>query len=55
MLSSNAMMVKCHPGVARMAFIEAAKQADIYVEAVGRPASTGKLEKWRKDKMRRSA
>ncbi|MDQ0995199.1 hypothetical protein QFZ34_000376 [Phyllobacterium ifriqiyense] len=39
---------KLSPGVARMAFIEAAKEADIYVEAVGRPSSTGKLEKWSK-------
>lgn len=53
-------LVKCYdgemsPGVARMAFVEAAKEADIYVEAAGRPVSTGKLEKWRKGKMRRRA
>lgn len=41
---------KLSPGVARMAFIEAAKEADIYVEAVGRPVSTGKLERWGKRK-----
>ncbi len=40
------------PGVARMAFIEATKEADIYVEAVGRPPSTGKQEKWRKERCR---
>lgn len=46
---------KMSPGVARMAFIEAAKEADIYIEAAGRPVSAGKLEKWRKGKMRRRA
>ncbi len=53
-------LVKCYdgemsPGVARMAFIEAAKEADIYIEAAGRPPSTGKVEKWRKGKLRRRA
>lgn len=43
------------PGVARMAFIEAAKEAEIYIETAGRPVSAGKLEKWRKGKMPRSA
>lgn len=36
------------PGVARMAFIEAAKEADIYIEAQPRPQSTGKLQRWGK-------
>ncbi|MEP7453341.1 DUF982 domain-containing protein [Phyllobacterium sp. SB3] len=53
-------LIKCYdgemsPGVVRMAFIEAAKEADIYVEAPGRPVSTGKAEKWRKGNMRRRA
>ncbi|MEP7456585.1 hypothetical protein [Phyllobacterium sp. SB3] len=47
-------MVK-FPGAAHMAFIEAAKEADIYVEAAGRPVVTGTSEKWRKGKMRRRA
>ncbi|WP_157179344.1 DUF982 domain-containing protein [Phyllobacterium sp. YR531] len=51
-------LVKCYdgemsPGVARMAFVEAAREADIYVEAAGRPVTTGKLEKWRKEKVSR--
>ncbi|MGN7772188.1 DUF982 domain-containing protein [Phyllobacterium sp. 22552] len=46
---------KLSPGVARMAFIEAAKEADIYIEAIGRPPSTGKVDKWRNGKMRRRA
>ncbi|MHC1549377.1 DUF982 domain-containing protein [Phyllobacterium sp. K27] len=50
-------LVKAYDGeissdTARAAFIEAAKEADIYIEAAGRPVSTGKLEKWRKGKMR---
>lgn len=53
-------LLKCYdgemsPGVARMAFIEAAKEADIYIDAPGRPESTGKLEKWGKRKQRRRA
>lgn len=53
-------LVKCYdcemsPGVARMAFIEAAKEADIYVKAVGRPQSTEKLEKWGERKPHRQA
>lgn len=53
-------LVKCYEGqmssgVARMAFIEVAKEADIYIEAAGRPPSTGKLEKWHKGKARRRA
>lgn len=43
------------PGVARMAFIEAAKEAEIYVEAAGRPPLAGKIESWRRGKMRRRA
>jgi hypothetical protein len=46
---------KMSPGVARMAFIEAAKEAEIFIEAAGRPQPTGKPEKWRKGKMRRRA
>lgn len=41
------------PGVARMAFIEAAKEANIYIEAAGRPPSTGRLERWGKRKPKR--
>jgi hypothetical protein len=46
---------KMSPGVARMAFIEAAKEAKIFIEATGRLQPTGKLDKWRKGKMRRRA
>jgi hypothetical protein len=42
-------------GVARMAFIEAAKEADIYIDAPGRPQPTGKLEKRRMGWMQRRA
>lgn len=38
------------PGVARMAFIEAAKEADIYIEAAGRPPTTGKAQRRHKSK-----
>lgn len=53
-------LVKCYEGemssgVARMAFIEAAKEADIYIEAAGRPLATGQVNKWRKGKARRRA
>jgi len=37
---------KLSPGAARFAFIEAAKEADIYVDLPGRPPPTGKLQRW---------
>lgn len=46
---------KMSPGVARMAFVEAAKEADICIDAQPRPQSTGKLERWDKSKARRRA
>lgn len=41
-------LIKCYdghmsPGVARMAFIEAAKEAEIYVDAPGRPKQPASL------------
>jgi Protein of unknown function (DUF982) len=44
---------KLSPGAARIAFIEAAKEADIYVDLPGRPPPTGKLQPWHKGKPRR--
>jgi hypothetical protein len=39
---------KMSPGGARTAFIEAANQADISIEAAQRPLSTGKRQRWTK-------
>jgi len=39
--------------VARVAFVEAAKEADIFVEVQKRPAPTGKVQRWHKVKPKR--
>jgi Protein of unknown function (DUF982) len=46
---------KMSPGVARMAFIEAAKEADIYIEAVARQPQTDKALRGRRTKSFRAA
>lgn len=44
----------CSAAVARVAFVEAAREAGIYVEPMARPAPTGKMgPKWGKRKTRR--
>ena len=47
------ILLKCQEGgctaaVARVAFVEAAREAGIYVEPMQRPPSTGKLQRWGK-------
>ncbi|ATU92748.1 DUF982 domain-containing protein [Phyllobacterium zundukense] len=47
----KAILLKCLAGecsaaVARVAFVEAAREAGIYIDTMARPASTGKLERW---------
>lgn len=49
----KAILLKCLEGscsaaVARVAFIEAAREANIYVDTTPRPPSTGKLQRWGK-------
>jgi Protein of unknown function (DUF982) len=40
----------CSAAIARVAFVEAAREAGIYIDTVPQPASTGKLERWGKRK-----
>lgn len=52
-LLAQEIMLKCLGGgcsaaVARVAFVEAAREAGIYVETVNRPPPTGKLQRWGK-------
>jgi hypothetical protein len=54
----KAILLKCLEGecsaaVARVAFIEAAREAGIYIDTTPRPPPTGKLERFRKSKPRR--
>ncbi|WP_410010325.1 DUF982 domain-containing protein [Phyllobacterium sp. A18/5-2] len=54
----KAILLKCLEGgcsaaVARVAFVEAAREANIYIETTPRPPATGKLERWHKSKPRR--
>ncbi|WP_162130118.1 hypothetical protein [Phyllobacterium sp. YR531] len=48
------MTVKCHPALPALAFIEAAKEADIYIEAAERTVSTGMPGKKRQRNTMRS-
>lgn len=58
--TAKAILLKCLEGgcstaVARVAFIEAAGEAGIYVDTTPRPPPTGKLQRWHKNKPRRRA
>ena len=44
---------ECSAAVARVAFVEAAREANILVEAQTRPAPIGKLQRWQKTASRR--
>ncbi|MEK1886391.1 MAG: DUF982 domain-containing protein [Phyllobacterium sp.] len=44
---------ECSAAVARVAFVEAAREANIFVEAQSRPAPIGKLQRWQKTASRR--
>lgn len=44
----------CLAAIARVAFVEATREAGIYIETAERPAPTGKLERWGKSKQRRT-
>jgi hypothetical protein len=55
--TAKAILLKCLAGdcsaaVARVAFVEAPREADIFIKTAPRPA-TGKLERWGKSKARR--
>jgi hypothetical protein len=57
--TARVILLKCLAGdcssrIARVAFIEAAREADIFVETPKRPPPTGKLQRWYKSKPRRS-
>ncbi len=41
---------ECSAAVARVAFVEAAREAGTYVETMPRPEATGRLERWGKRK-----
>ncbi len=43
----------CSPAVARVAFVEAAREANVFIENEARPPSTGKVERWGKRKTAR--
>jgi hypothetical protein len=46
---------ECSAAIARVAFVEAAREADIFIETTPQPPPTGKLERWGKRKpVRRS-
>jgi hypothetical protein len=52
---AKAILLKCLAGecsaaVARVAFVEVAREADIYIDTTPRPPATGKLERWGKRK-----
>jgi hypothetical protein len=44
---------ECSAAIARVAFVEAAREADIYIDTTPRPPPTGKLERWHKSKPKR--
>ncbi|PSH66698.1 hypothetical protein CU102_17980 [Phyllobacterium brassicacearum] len=44
---------ECSAAVARVAFVEAAREAGIFIETTPRPVPTGQLERWHKTKQRR--
>ncbi|MEK1886155.1 MAG: DUF982 domain-containing protein [Phyllobacterium sp.] len=55
---AKAILLKCLEGgcsaaVARVAFVEAAREANIFVEVQARPAPTGKPQRWQKTASRR--
>jgi hypothetical protein len=43
----------CSAAIARVAFVEAAREAGIFIETTPQPPPTGKLERWHKSKARR--
>jgi hypothetical protein len=54
----KAILLKCLEGdcsaaVARVAFVAAAREANIFIETTPRPPPTGKLTRWHKSKPRR--
>lgn len=49
----NCLAGECSASVARGTFVEAVKEAGIFVETTSRPLPTGKLERWHKTKQRR--
>lgn len=49
----NCLAGDCSAAVARVAFVEAAKEAGIFVETTPRPPPTGKMERWHKSNSRR--
>ena len=56
----KAILLKCLEGgcstaIARVAFVEAAREAGIYIDTTPRPPPTGKLERWGRRKPRRHA
>jgi hypothetical protein len=48
MILLNCLAGDCSSRIARVAFIEAAREADIFVETPKRPPPTGKLQRWHK-------
>jgi hypothetical protein len=46
---------ECSPAIARVAFVEAAREANIFIETTQRPPATGRLERWGKRKPKRRA
>jgi Protein of unknown function (DUF982) len=58
--TAKAILLKCLAGecsaaVARVAFVEAAREVGIYIETVERPPPTGRLERWGRRKPTRRA
>lgn len=56
--TAKAILLKCLAGdcsaaVAHVALVEAAREADIFIETTPYPPATGKLERWGKSKARR--
>lgn len=56
--TAKAILLKCLAGdrsavVARVDFVEAAREADNFIETTPRRPATGKLERWDKSKARR--
>jgi Protein of unknown function (DUF982) len=45
----------CSAAIARVAFVEAAREAGIFIETTPQPPPTGKLTRWHKSKPRRRA
>lgn len=49
----NCLAGECSAAVARVAFVEAAREAQIYVETTPRPSPTGKTDRWYKSTAKR--